>query len=133
MLHLWAICFLVCPSVLLLVIKFMVEVVFDEVEIQSTWNLVHMCSSWYDLLNFTAKLKILPNFHSQLNIENDCTDGKSMYLWPFLVWRKKYILTIMEQSSLGKWGCFYGNSSYLLFTFFHFRAISSLIFFCILI
>ena len=79
----------------------MVEVVLDEVEIQSTWNLIHMCSLWYDLSNFTAKLKILPNFHGPLNIENDCTDGKSMYLWHILVWRKKYVIKIMEQSMLG--------------------------------
>ena len=46
--HLWALCFLVCASVRSSVrssrfrLKFLVEVFFDEVEVQSTWNIVNM-------------------------------------------------------------------------------------------
>ena len=43
-------------------LKFLVKVVFDEVEDQTNWNLVRMFPTWYDLSNFNAKLDFLPNF-----------------------------------------------------------------------
>ena len=43
---------------------FLVEIVFDEVEVQSTWN----------IFNFYVKLEILPHFNGSLNIEKDCAD-----------------------------------------------------------
>ena len=67
-------------------LKFLVKVVFDEVEVQSTWNLVHMIL-WYDLSNFNAKLDLLPNFTVNwtwkmiVRLGHPCTLDTFLFSW----------------------------------------------------
>ena len=65
-------------------LKILVMVVFDEVEDQSTWNLVHMFPMIWSF-NFNAKLEIFPHFHGPLNIENYSADEASVYWGHILV------------------------------------------------
>ena len=67
----------------------MVEAVFDEVDVQSTWNIYYTCSLWYGLSNFNAKSEFLSHFHGPLNIENDSADGATVYWGHILVSNKK--------------------------------------------
>ena len=77
-----SVCVSVRPSVLLKV-KVLAKVVFDEV--QSTWNLVHMFPTDYDLSNVNAKLRVFfTPISSPLNIENDSMRRPSVYLEMFL-------------------------------------------------
>ena len=69
----------VCSSIRLsrFRLKFLVKVVFDEVEVT--------CSLWYDLSTLDAKLKFLPHFPGPLNMENDSASGASVYYGHSLV------------------------------------------------
>ena len=77
-------------------LKFLVQVVLDEVEVQWTSSLVHMfLRIWSFKLN--AKLEILPHFHGPLNIENDNADWPSVYFGHILVYFKLLIYGIFFQ------------------------------------
>ena len=45
----------------------------------------YTCAVSYDLFNFNAKLVFLPQFHGQLNTENDSASGASVYYGHILV------------------------------------------------
>ena len=68
----------VCRSLdqsrLKLMSKFLVKVVFYEVEVQSTWNLQHTFHMMWSF-KFYAKWKFWPLFHMALNNGNDCEWG----------------------------------------------------------
>ena len=106
--HLWALCFLVCASVRLSVrssvrlsvrssvcpssgFKFLVEVVYDEVEVQSTWNVVHMFPmiwSFYfycqsrDFLQFSRSIE-----HRKIIVRmgHPCTGDTFLFLFFFIL------------------------------------------------
>ena len=59
-------------------LKFLVKVVFDEVEVQSTWNLVYMFPM-VNLSFFNAKL-FFTQFHGPLNIENESGSFRLKFL-----------------------------------------------------
>ena len=61
-------------------LKFLVKVVFDEAEVQSTWNFVHMFLMIYILSYVNAKLDFWPQFHGPLNIENERASFRLMFL-----------------------------------------------------
>lgn len=69
---------LVCSCFLLSRIWFMflVKVVFDEVEVQSSWSSI--CCLWYYLSNVNAKVLFWPQFQGKLNIEVDSESRASM-------------------------------------------------------
>ena len=65
-------------------LKFLIKVVFNEVEVQSTWNLVYMLLI-YGFSNFNAKLEFWCQFHGPLAMENDSASEASVYFRHILV------------------------------------------------
>ena len=91
---------IVCPSVHLsnLSLKFWSRGFLMRLK-SNEFETLYTCSLWYDLSNFNTKLEFWPQFHIQMNIENDSMSGPSEYYGHILVlfYQREIILWITIQ------------------------------------